>query len=54
MVKDGNGLFLEGVIADWLPIIEQVLVRDGCPAECVEALATLMVCSRAPCDMLFS
>jgi AcrR family transcriptional regulator len=37
--------FLEGVVADWLPLIEKALVSDGCPAERVPALATLILSS---------
>jgi AcrR family transcriptional regulator len=37
--------FLEGVVTDWLPLMEAMLVRDGCPAERVRALATLILSS---------
>ncbi len=37
------GAFLEGVATDWLPLIEGVLVRDGCPPERAPALATLIL-----------
>lgn len=39
------GGFLEGVVTDWLPIIENVLVRNGCLPERASALATLILSS---------
>ncbi len=39
------GGFLEGVITDWLPIIEPILIRDGYPSERVSAIATLILSS---------
>ena len=37
--------FLEGVVADWLPLIETMLLRDGCPADRASSLATLILSS---------
>lgn len=40
---DVYGGFLEGVVSDWLPIIESILVRDGCDSTRTQAISTLIL-----------
>ena len=37
------GSFLEGVVSDWLPIIEGMLVHDGCSLERAPAIGTFIL-----------
>ncbi|MBA2678048.1 MAG: TetR/AcrR family transcriptional regulator [Ktedonobacteraceae bacterium] len=39
------GGFLEGVVTDWLPLIEPALIRDGYPPERALSIATLILSS---------